>query len=93
MPPSASSGDIRVGFVNPGLTVEFWLQLQSTLQAAAAQLGIDLDVRYTNREPRKAVAVTDAMLNERPLPDYLIATNDIGDGGAIIKRARPPASR
>jgi ABC-type sugar transport system substrate-binding protein len=79
-----SAWDIRVGFINPGKTVEFWLQVQATMQAAASELGIGLDVGYTDREHEKTIAVTEDMLRRRPLPDYLIATNDIGE---IIKRA------
>jgi ABC-type sugar transport system substrate-binding protein len=84
----AWSGNIRVAFINPGMTGEaFWLQVSATMLAAAEELGIDLDIRYTNREYDKAIAVADQILSQRPLPDYLIATNDIGAGGAIIKRA------
>jgi ABC-type sugar transport system substrate-binding protein len=82
----AAGGDIRVGFVNPGRTGEaFWLLVSATMKAAAAELGIDVDIRYTDREPGKTMAVTKELLAESP--DYLIATNDVGLGGAIIKLA------
>jgi len=84
----AVAGDIRVAFINPGMVGEaFWLQVSATMQAAATQLGIDLDIRYTNREYNKALATADDILTRRPLPDFLIATNDIGAGGPIVKRA------
>ena len=82
----ALGANTRVGFVNPGMKVEFWLQLAATMQAAAEQLGIDLDIRYTNREHGKTLAVVEQMLREQPLPNFMIATNDIGDGGAIPER-------
>jgi ABC-type sugar transport system substrate-binding protein len=82
----AWGGDLRVGFINPA-SPDARLQVSETMQAAAAQLGIDLDIRYTNREHDKTLALADRILSERPLPDYLVATNDIGAGGAIIKRA------
>jgi len=56
------------------------------MQAAASELGIDLDIRYTNREHEKTLAVADQILSQHPLPDYLVVTNDIDDGGAIVKR-------
>jgi ABC-type sugar transport system substrate-binding protein len=86
--PPAWSGDIRVGFINPGMTGEaLWLLVSATMQAAATEFGIDLDIRYTNREREKTIAVADQILSQHPLPNYLVATNDIGVGGAIIKRA------
>jgi len=84
----AVCGDIRVGFINPGMVGEaFWLQVSATMQAAAAQLGIDLDIRYTRRDYDKALVLADELLSQRPPLDYLIATNDIGAGGPIVKRA------
>jgi ABC-type sugar transport system substrate-binding protein len=82
----AWGGDLRVGFINPA-SPDARLEVSATMQAAAAQLGIDLDIRYTNREHDKTITLADRILSERPLPDYLVATNDIGAGGAIIKRA------
>jgi ABC-type sugar transport system substrate-binding protein len=83
----ASGGKIRVGFINPTRSPEFWLLVSSTMRAAAAELGIDVDIRYTQRSYDKAIALARDFLSERPPPDYLIATNDLGAGGAIIKLA------
>jgi ABC-type sugar transport system substrate-binding protein len=41
----------------------------------------------TQRSYDKAIALARDFLSERPPPDYLIATNDLGAGGAIIKLA------
>ena len=83
----ASGGKIRVGFINPTGSPEFWLLVSSTMRAAAAELGIDVDIRYTQRSYDKAIALAQNFLSERPPPDYLIATNDLGAGGPIIKLA------
>jgi ABC-type sugar transport system substrate-binding protein len=83
----ASGGNIRVGFINPTGSPEFWLLVSSTMRAAAAELGIDVDIRHTQRSYDKAIALARDFLSERPPPDYLIATNDLGAGGAIIKLA------
>jgi ABC-type sugar transport system substrate-binding protein len=83
----ASGGNIRVGFINPTVSPEFWQRVSSTMQAAAAELGIDVDIRYTQGSYDKAIALARDFLSERPPLDYLIATNDLGAGGAIIKLA------
>jgi ABC-type sugar transport system substrate-binding protein len=90
----AEAGDIKVGFINPGRDGEvFWLLVSDTMRAAAPELGIDVDIRYTKRDYQAAMAITRDFLAEQPPLDYLIATNDIGAGGPIIKlaeRARVP---
>jgi ABC-type sugar transport system substrate-binding protein len=85
--PPAWSGDIRVGFINPTGPPEFWLLVSATMRAAAAELGIDVDMRNSERSFDKAIALARDFLSERPPPDYLIATNDVGAGGEIIKLA------
>jgi ABC-type sugar transport system substrate-binding protein len=85
--PAVWSADIRVGFINPTGPPEFWLLVSATMKAAAAELGIDVDIRYSDRSLEKAFAVARDFLGERPPPDYLIATNDVGAGGEIIKLA------
>jgi len=85
--PSAWAGDIRVGFINPSGPPEFWRLVSATMQAAAAELGIDVDERQTERSFDKAVALARDFVNQRPRLDYLIATNDVAAGGEIIKLA------
>jgi ABC-type sugar transport system substrate-binding protein len=85
--PAAWSGDIRVGFIDPTGPPEFWRLVVATMQAAAAELGIDVDTRYADRSYDKAISVSRDFLSERSPPDYLIATNDFGAGGEIIKLA------
>jgi hypothetical protein len=43
--------------------------------------------QYSEPTHDKAIALARDFLGERPSPDYLIATNDLGAGGAIIKLA------
>ena len=57
------------------------------MRAAAAKLGITVDERQSERSVEKAIAIAQQFLSERPLPDYLIATNDVGACGEIIKLA------
>jgi ABC-type sugar transport system substrate-binding protein len=84
---AAWAGNIRVGFVNPSGPPEFWLLVSAAMQAAAAELGVDVDIRYTDRSHDKAIAIAKDFLSEQPPLDYLVATNDVGVGGDIIKLA------
>ena len=85
--PSAWGGDIRVGFINPTGPPEFWRLVSATMRAAAAELGIEIDERHTERSFDKAIALARDFVSQRPRLDYLIATNDVGAGGEIIKLA------
>jgi ABC-type sugar transport system substrate-binding protein len=84
---AAWSGNIRVGFIDPTGPPEFWHLVVATMQAAAAELGIEVDIRYTDRSRDKAISIARDFLSETPPLDYLIATNDVGAGGEIIKLA------
>lgn len=85
---AAWPAEIRVGFVNPGMPGEkFWLLVSATMQAAADELGISVDIRYTGRSHDKAIEIANDFLNSSPPPDYLIATNDVDVGGEIVKAA------
>src|SRR5215475_15360422 len=84
---AAWSADIRVGFVNPTGPPAFWNQVNATMLAAASQLGIDVDIRETERSRDKAIAFAKEFASRRPALDYLIATNDVDAGGEIIKIA------
>jgi ABC-type sugar transport system substrate-binding protein len=57
------------------------------MRAAAAELGINVEERHFDRSFDKAIALAREFLSERPPPDYLIATNDVGVGGEIVKLA------
>jgi ABC-type sugar transport system substrate-binding protein len=83
----AWSANIRVGFINPTGPPEFWRLVSATMRAAAVELGIDIDERHTERSFEKAIAHARDFVSQRPRPDYLIATNDVGAGGEIIKLA------
>lgn len=85
--PAAWGGDIRVAFVNPNNPPEFWQPVCTTMKAAAAELGIDVEIRDWNWSRDKAIAIARDFLAERPAPDYLIATNDKDVGGEIVKLA------
>lgn len=84
---AAWAENLRVGFINPSGPPEFWLLVSATMQAAAAQLGIDVDIRYTGRSYDNAIKIAKDFVGEHPPPDFLVATNDVGAGGEVIKIA------
>ena len=84
--PAAWSGNLRVGFINPG-PHEFWRAVNGTMLAAAAELGIDVEIRETGRSRDKAIEFAHQFLAENPPLDYLIATNDVDAAPEIIRLA------
>jgi ABC-type sugar transport system substrate-binding protein len=84
---AAWSSDIRVAFVNPNGPPEFWELVCTTMKAAAAELGIDVEIRESDHSREKAIAITRDFLAERPPPDYLIASNDLEAAGEILQLA------
>src|SRR5258708_1747035 len=83
----ASSGDIRVGFVNPNQPAEFWGLVSTTMRAAAAELGIDVDIRLADGSHDKAMQLARELLDQKPPLDYIIGTNDLKFGTDLIKLA------
>src|SRR5262249_49070322 len=53
---TAWSRDLRVAFINPTGPPEFWGLVSATMHAAAAELGIKVDERNTERSFDKAIA-------------------------------------
>ena len=65
--PAAWSGDLRVGFINPTVPPEFWHAVNATMVAAAAELGIDVDIRETGaRATRRSNSPTSFSPRTRP---------------------------
>ena len=86
-PPAAWSGDLRVGFINPTGPPEFWHAVNATMLAAAAELGIAVQIGETGRSRDKAIEFAHQFLAENPPLDYLIATNDVDAGPEVIRLA------
>ena len=85
--PTAWSSNIKVAFVNTAAPPEFWQLVCTTMKAAAAELGIDVEIRDSGRDRDKAIAIAKDFLAERPPPDFLIGTNDVDSGGEVAKLA------
>jgi ABC-type sugar transport system substrate-binding protein len=81
---------LRVGFVNPGRHDEaYWVLASQAMQRAAQSLGIELEVRYAERDHLRQLDIAREFA-ERPLatrPQYLVLVNERRMGGAMLKIA------
>ena len=84
---------MEVVFLNPGKsdpsdpTGGFWWEVSSFMQAAADDLGIDLEIIYAERNHLLMVKEAEKVLNREHLPDYLIVVNEKLAAGKIIAHA------
>lgn len=64
-------------FLNPGTSTEtFWVNYSQFMQAAAKDLGLDLRVRYSERNPGNTLSQAREALQGDQRPDYLILVNE-----------------
>ncbi|MGS0465977.1 hypothetical protein ACU8V3_01390 [Cobetia marina] len=96
MPPTAASlapgRNLTAVFVNPGLPGErFWNMVTATMQAAARDLNVSLEVVYAERNPILMKRLASAALARADTPDYLVLVNEeqaasdllpLADGGS-----------
>jgi ABC-type sugar transport system substrate-binding protein len=77
-----------VFFINPGKSDEvYWVTAAKAMQAAAEDLGITLEVRFTERDHTRAIEIA-RELAARPRasrPDYAVITNDNATGAGQLK--------
>ncbi|RUP74984.1 LacI family transcriptional regulator, partial [Corynebacterium propinquum] len=78
-----------VVFLNPGLSTEtFWVSYAQFLQAAAKDLGLDLRVRYSERDTRNTLAQAREALQGAERPDYLVLVNEQYVAPQILRMAQ-----
>lgn len=77
-----------VAFINPGKSDEvYWVTAAKAMQAAAASLGMKLEVRYTERDHTRAIEIARELAG-RPRgsrPEYAVITNDNATGAGQLK--------
>ncbi len=87
------SDGMEVVFLNPGKsdpsdpTGGFWREVSSFMQAAADDLGIDLEIIYAERNHLLMGKEAAKVLSRENLPDYLIVVNEKLAAGKIIAHA------
>jgi ABC-type sugar transport system substrate-binding protein len=77
MPFWAVAQATSVVFLNPGNSTEtFWVSYAQFMQAAARDLGLDLRVRYSERNPETTLMQAREALQGSARPDYLVLVNE-----------------
>ncbi|VVM35685.1 hypothetical protein PS619_00012 [Pseudomonas fluorescens] len=76
-------------FLNPGSTQEaFWVSYSQFMQAAAQDLGIDLQILYSQRQPELTLAQARLALQGPNRPEYLIFVNEQYVAPQILRLAQ-----
>jgi ABC-type sugar transport system substrate-binding protein len=79
----------NVVFLNPGKSSEaYWASYSAFMQAAAADLGINLQVLYAERVPEKMLEQARAVLQGPQPPDYLVFVNEQYAGPEILRLSK-----
>lgn len=77
-----------VVFLNPGTSTEtFWVGYAQFMQAAAKDLGLDLRVRYSERDINTTLAQAHEALRGSARPDYLVLVNEQYVAPQILRMA------
>lgn len=78
-----------VVFLNPGTSTEtFWVSYAQFMQAAAKDLGLDLRVRYSERNADNTLAQARETLQGSERPDYLVLVNEQYVAPQILRMAQ-----
>ncbi|WP_314386924.1 ABC transporter substrate-binding protein [Pseudomonas brenneri] len=78
-----------VVFLNPGMSTEtFWVSYTQFMQAAAKDLGLDLRVRYSERDPQNTLQQAREALQGPQSPDYLVLVNEQYIAPQILRMAQ-----
>ncbi|MFB3305704.1 ABC transporter substrate-binding protein [Pseudomonas sp. AMR01] len=77
-----------VVFLNPGMSTEtFWVSYAQFMQAGAKDLGLDLRVRYSERDVQNTLAQAREALQGADRPDYLVLVNEQYVAPQILRMA------
>ena len=78
-----------VAFLNPGKSTEiYWHTYSQFMQAAADDLGMSLDIRYSERNPELLLEQARELLQGSQRPDYLIFVNERSAGPEILRLSK-----
>lgn len=86
---SQSLSAASVVFLNPGRAQEpFWASYAQFMQAAARDLGMELEIRYAERNLDLMLDQAREVLHGKDRPDYLLFVNEQYAGPEILRLAR-----
>lgn len=78
-----------VVFLNPGTSTEtFWVGYTQFMQAAAKDLGLDLRVRYAERDNQNTLSQAREALQGGRRPDYLVLVNEQYVAPQVLRMAQ-----
>lgn len=93
LPLAASAQAASVVFLNPGYSNEtFWVSYSNFMQAAAKDLGMQLRIEYSERQPQLALNQARQVLEGKQRPDYLVLVNEQYVAPEIIRLSRGAGS-
>ena len=76
-PAAQAANNGRIVFINPGIRGEvFWENVTSTMQAAADQLGFELDVKWADRNKLTMQSLGIDSIRHQPKPDFIVLVNE-----------------
>lgn len=76
-------------FLNPGNTKEaFWVSYSQFMHAAATNLGMELNIQYSDRVPETTIKQARAALQGPNRPDYLVFVNEQYIAPEILRLAQ-----
>jgi ABC-type sugar transport system substrate-binding protein len=85
---AAQAAGQRVAFINPGKSDEvYWVTAAQAMQAAAEDLGMKLEVRFTERDHTRAIEIARELAARPPAsrPRYAVITNDNATGAGQLR--------
>jgi len=78
----------KVVFISPGHADQgFWKAVTDTMEAAASQLGFELEVHHADRQWVKMVRKAETVIARDDKPDFLILVNEYQQGARILELA------
>lgn len=84
--PTANKAPASVVFLNPGFSDEpFWVSYSDFMQAAADDLGMQLQVIYGERNPAHLLGKAHSLLNAEKQPDYLVFVNEMYTAPELLR--------
>ncbi|MCG3643628.1 MULTISPECIES: ABC transporter substrate-binding protein [Pseudomonas] len=89
LPLVANAQPASVVFLNPGLSTEtFWTSYTRFMKAAADELGMSLQVQYSERRADLILTQARTILNAPQRPDYLVLVNEQYVAPEILRLSR-----
>jgi len=82
---AAQAADFRVTFINPGSETGFWGDVSRTMAAAAADLNVELEVLYADRQPYGMEEQLSRRLQQGDLPDYFVLVNELQAAARLMQ--------